>query len=161
MALERQCQFEANFGIPIVQFYGMSEAGNVACNPPDAPRTGSAGKICYLQDVRILDPEGRALPQGRSARSRPAAAMMAWGYLKDDGTLEPLGARHGFRPVIWAISMKSGYLHITGRVKDLIIRGGANIQPLEIDNVLLEHPGVSQAATVGVPDRIYGEEVVA
>jgi acyl-CoA synthetase (AMP-forming)/AMP-acid ligase II len=54
-----------------------------------------------------------------------------------------------------------GYLHLTGREKDLIIRGGVNISPLEIDAVLLRLPEVSEAATVGVPDKIYGEEVVA
>jgi len=160
LPLERQRQFEATFGIPIVQFYGMSEAGNVACNPPDAPRMGSAGKICHMQDVRILDPDGRELPRGEVGEITTGSAMMAWGYLKDDGTLESLGGRRMSTGDLGYLD-DDGYLHITGRVKDLIIRGGANIQPLEIDNVLLEHPGVSQVATVGVPDRIYGEEVVA
>ncbi len=160
LPLERQRQFEATFGIPIVQFYGMSEAGNVACNPPDAPRMGSAGKICHMQDVRILDPDGRTLPQGEVGEITTASQMMAWGYLKDDGTLEPLGGRRMSTGDLGYLD-EEGYLHLTGRVKDLIIRGGANIQPLEIDNVLLEYPGVSQAATVGVPDRIYGEEVVS
>ena len=160
LPLERQRQFETTFGIPIVQFYGMSEAGNVACNPPDAPRIGSAGKICHMQDVRILDADGRALPQGEVGEVTTASVMMAWGYLKDDGTLESLGGRRMSTGDLGYLD-DDGYLHITGRVKDLIIRGGANIQPLEIDNVLLKHPGVSQAATVGVPDRIYGEEVVS
>lgn len=160
LSLERQRQFEATFGIPIVQFYGMSEAGNVACNPPDAPRMGSAGKICHMQDVRILDPDGRELPQGEVGEITTASSMMAWGYLKDDGKLEPLGKTRISTGDLGYLD-DEGYLHVTGRVKDLIIRGGANIQPLEIDNVLLKHPGVSQAATVGAPDRIYGEEVVS
>ena len=160
LPLERQRQFEATFGIPIVQFYGMSEAGNVACNPPDAPRFGSAGRVCHLQDLRILDPERNELAQGQVGEVTTASPMMAWGYLKEDGTLEALEGRRMSTGDLGYLD-RDGYLHLTGRVKDLIIRGGANIQPLEIDNVLLEHPGVSQAATVGVPDRIYGEEVVA
>lgn len=160
LPLERQRQFETTFGIPIIQFYGMSEAGNVACNPPDAPRFGSAGKICYLQDLRILDPDGKALPQGEVGEITTGSAMMAWGYLKDDGSLEPLGNKRMSTGDLGYLD-SDGYLHLTGRVKDLIIRGGANIHPLEIDNVLLKHPDVSQAATVGVPDRIYGEEVVS
>lgn len=160
LPLERQRQFETAFGIPIVQFYGMSEAGNVACNPPDAPRIGSAGKPCHLQDLRILDPHGNALPQGETGEVTTASPMMAWGYLKDDGTLDPLGGKRMSTGDLGYLD-GDGYLHLTGRVKDLIIRGGANIQPLEIDNVLLRHPGVSQAATVGAPDRIYGEEVVS
>ena len=54
-----------------------------------------------------------------------------------------------------------GYLHLTGRARDLIIRGGVNISPVEIDAVLMRHPAVAEAATVGVPDKVYGEEVVA
>jgi acyl-CoA synthetase (AMP-forming)/AMP-acid ligase II len=54
-----------------------------------------------------------------------------------------------------------GYLHLTGRAKDLIIRGGVNISPVEIDGVLMQRPEVVEACTVGVPDRLYGEEVVA
>ena len=53
-----------------------------------------------------------------------------------------------------------GFVRVTGRTKDLIIRGGMNIAPAEIDEVLLEHPGILEAAAVGVPDKIYGEEVV-
>jgi acyl-CoA synthetase (AMP-forming)/AMP-acid ligase II len=86
--------------------------------------------------------------------------MMAWGYLKDDGTLESLDGKRMSTGDLGYLD-DDGYLHVTGRVKDLIIRGGVNIQPLEIDNVLLKHPGVSQAATVGAPDRIYGEEVIS
>tara|TARA_Y100000588_G_C13603734_1_gene648190 strand:- start:161 stop:592 length:432 start_codon:yes stop_codon:yes gene_type:complete len=56
---------------------------------------------------------------------------------------------------------EDGFVTVTGRTKDLIIRGGVNIAPLEIDNVLLKNPGVREAAAVGVPDKIYGEEVVA
>jgi acyl-CoA synthetase (AMP-forming)/AMP-acid ligase II len=54
-----------------------------------------------------------------------------------------------------------GFLHITGRAKDIIIRGGVNIAPLEIDGILAKHPDIGEAATIGVPDRVYGEEVVA
>ncbi len=56
---------------------------------------------------------------------------------------------------------EDGFVTVTGRTKDLIIRGGVNIAPLEIDNVLLKNPGIREAAAVGVPDKIYGEEVVA
>ena len=160
LPLERQRQFESTFGIPIIQFYGMSEAGNVACNPPAAPKFGSAGRICHLQDLRIFDPDGNEVEHGQVGEITTASPMMAWGYLKDDGTLECIeGTRMSTGDLGYLDA--EGYLHITGRVKDLIIRGGVSIQPLEIDNVLLKHPGVSQASTIGVPDTIYGEEVVA
>jgi len=160
LPLERQRQFETTFGIPIIQFYGMSEAGNVACNPPDAPKFGSAGRVCHLQDLRILDPDGNEVGHGQVGEITTASPMMAWGYLKDDGTLECIEGKRMSTGDLGYLDAE-GYLHITGRVKDLIIRGGVSIQPLEIDNVLLKHPNVSQASTIGVPDTIYGEEVVA
>jgi acyl-CoA synthetase (AMP-forming)/AMP-acid ligase II len=84
---------------------------------------------------------------------------MAIGYLNDDGSIDPvLGKR--IKTGDLGIKDAEGFVRVTGRSKDLIIRGGVNIAPLEIDEVLLKHPGVAEAAAVGVPDKIYGEEVV-
>ena len=83
----------------------------------------------------------------------------AIGYLRDDGTIEPIRGKR-IKTGDLAICDADGFVRVTGRTKDLIIRGGVNIAPLEIDEVLLEHPGVLDAAAVGVPDQIYGEEVV-
>ena len=85
--------------------------------------------------------------------------QMAIGYLLDDGTIDPvLGTR--IKTGDLGIKDADGFVRVTGRSKDLIIRGGVNIAPLEIDEVLIKHPGVAEAAAVGVPDKIYGEEVV-
>src|SRR6185312_7843175 len=85
--------------------------------------------------------------------------QMAIGYLLDDGSIDPvLGKR--IKTGDLGIKDADGFIRVTGRTKDLIIRGGVNIAPLEIDEVLLKHAGVAEAAAVGVPDRIYGEEVV-
>ena len=84
---------------------------------------------------------------------------MAIGYLLDDGSIDPvLGKR--IKTGDLGIKDADGFVRVSGRSKDLIIRGGVNIAPLEIDEVLLKHPGVAEAAAVGVPDKIYGEEVV-
>ena len=84
---------------------------------------------------------------------------MAIGYLLDDGSIDPvLGKR--IKTGDLGIKDAEGFVRVTGRSKDLIIRGGVNIAPLEIDEILLKHPGVAEAAAVGVPDKIYGEEVV-
>jgi acyl-CoA synthetase (AMP-forming)/AMP-acid ligase II len=84
---------------------------------------------------------------------------MAIGYLLDDGSIDPvLGKR--IKTGDLGIQDTEGFVRVSGRSKDLIIRGGVNIAPLEIDEVLLKHPGVAEAAAVGVPDKIYGEEVV-
>ena len=85
--------------------------------------------------------------------------QMAIGYLLDDGSIDPvLGKR--IKTGDLGIKDADGFIRVTGRSKDLIIRGGVNIAPLEIDEILLKHPGVAEAAAVGVPDKIYGEEVV-
>src|SRR5689334_24821628 len=84
---------------------------------------------------------------------------MAIGYLLDDGSIDPvLGKR--IKTGDLGIKDTEGFVRVSGRSKDLIIRGGVNIAPLEIDEVMLKHPGVVEAAAVGVPDKIYGEEVV-
>ena len=83
----------------------------------------------------------------------------AVGYLLDDGTIEPIRGKR-IKSGDLAIMDDDGFIRVTGRTKDLIIRGGVNIAPLEIDQVLLKHPDVLDAAAIGVPDKIYGEEVV-
>ncbi len=86
--------------------------------------------------------------------------QVALGYLTEDGSIEPI---RGTRIKTGDLGMMDadGFVRVTGRTKDLIIRGGMNIAPMEIDSVLLKHPEVFEAAAVGVPDKIYGEEVVA
>ncbi len=84
---------------------------------------------------------------------------MAIGYLIDDGSIEPV---RGKRVKTGDLGVKDaeGFVRVTGRTKDLIIRGGVNIAPQEIDEILLRHPGILDAAALGVPDKIYGEEGV-
>jgi acyl-CoA synthetase (AMP-forming)/AMP-acid ligase II len=67
----------------------------------------------------------------------------------------------GSRPAIWAIATATGFYFVTGRLKELIIKGGENIAPREIDEALLKHPAVLEAAAVGIPDREYGQEILA
>src|SRR5262249_58285559 len=83
----------------------------------------------------------------------------AIGYLRDDGTIEPVRPNR-IKTGDLGIRDEEGFVRVSGRVKDLIIRGGVNIAPLEIDEVLLKHPGILDVAAVGVPDKIYGEEIV-
>jgi acyl-CoA synthetase (AMP-forming)/AMP-acid ligase II len=81
-------------------------------------------------------------------------------YLADDGTIK-VHCRGRLRTGDIGFIDADGYLHITGREKDLIIRGGINISPLEIDSILLQRPEIIEVATVGVPDHTYGEEVIS
>ena len=81
-------------------------------------------------------------------------------YSKEDGTIEEF-PKEGFPTGDLGYMDEDDYIYITGRKKDLIIRGGINISPMEITSRIIEHPAVREAATIGVPDKIYGEEVVS
>jgi acyl-coenzyme A synthetase/AMP-(fatty) acid ligase len=85
---------------------------------------------------------------------------MALGYVKADRSIDPF-PKEGFRTGDLGYADPDGYVYITGRVKDLIIKGGVNIAPVEITNRILSHPAVKEAVTLGVPDPIYGENVGA
>ncbi|MBM3488281.1 MAG: acyl--CoA ligase [Alphaproteobacteria bacterium] len=159
LMLEQHRRFEETYGIRLVQLYGMSEGGVVAGNHPDTRRIGSVGRPGLYQNLRVVDETGGALPEGAVGEIEIGGAQTAYGYLLEDKTVQVI---RGTRLKTGDLGYLDGdgFLHVTGRAKDLIIRGGVNIAPLEIDNVLIEHPDIAEAATVGVPDPIYGEAVV-
>jgi acyl-CoA synthetase (AMP-forming)/AMP-acid ligase II len=134
-------RFEDRFGIRVSQGYGCSEIGWIAAS--------------------IVGAEGQTLPPGE-----PGAVELgglrgnAYRTLADDGSIR-VDCEGRMKTGDLGFLDGEGYLHLTGRAKDLIIRGGVNISPLEIDGVLMRRPEVIEACTVGVPDNIYGEEVVA
>jgi acyl-CoA synthetase (AMP-forming)/AMP-acid ligase II len=152
--------FEAAYGIPLVQHYGMSEGGMLAGNDPAARRIGTVGRPCIYQDMRIVDEDGRPLPRGQTGEIQISGAQIAYGYLLEDRSITTIRDKP-LRTGDLGHFDDEGCLRITGRAKDLIIRGGVNISPLEVEQALISHPGVAEAAAVGVPDKVYGEEVVA
>lgn len=155
----QQREFVEKYRIPIVQLYGSTETGWIAFNPPAHPRIGSAGKPAIYGELRIVDDEGAALPPGEIGEIEVRGPQRAFGYLLPDGEIETFGWRR-WRMGDLGYLDDEGYLFITGRKKDVIIRGGVNIAPTEIDDVLLAHPDIAEAAAIGVPDPIYGEELV-
>jgi len=156
-----QKAFEERFHIPIIETYGISEtASQVTTNPREVNerKLGSVGKAQGCE-VKIVNKEGQELPRGQEGEIVIRGKNVMKGYYKDPkATVEAL--RDG-----WLHSGDLGYqddrgfLFITGRLKELIIRGGENIAPREIDEVLYDHPKIQDAATVGIPDSFYGEEV--
>ena len=161
LLVEQWRAFEACYGIAIVQGYGMSEAGWITGSDRDNRRHGTVGRPVKHQRVRVLDEAGRNLPPGETGEIEASGdRQQSLGYLLSDGTIRrmPVG---GVRTGDLGYLDDDGYLHVTGRAKDLIIRGGVNIAPLEIDGVISELAEIAEACTVGVPDPIYGEEVVS
>jgi acyl-coenzyme A synthetase/AMP-(fatty) acid ligase len=106
--------------------------------------------------VRILDDADREVKAGEEGEMVVSGRQMASAYWQGPGRLVPI-PQDGFRNGDLARRDEDGYVYITGRRKDIIIKGGVNIAALEITNCLLEHPQVAEAATVGARDDIYGE----
>ena len=160
LMVEQHRRFEERYGVPLIQLYGMSEGGVVAANDPETRRIGSVGRAGLYQDLTIRGPGGVALGVGEIGEIETVSAQHAHAYLHADGTVEPIRG-HALKTGDLGYLDRDGFLFITGRAKDVIIRGGVNIAPLEIDNALMSHPDIAEAATVGVPDAVYGEEVVS
>ena len=153
-------RFERTYGIDLMQLYGMSEGGVVAGNHVGERRIGSVGPPGLYQNLRIVGGDGRPAAPGAIGEIEIGGAQNASAYLLEGGEVVPIrGTR--FKTGDLGYLDGDGFLHIAGRAKDVIIRGGVNIAPLEIDNALTRHADVSEAATIGVPDPIYGEAVVA
>ena len=152
-------QFEEMYGAKLLQLYGMSETGWVCGNRYYTRKMGTVGLPALHQELEIVDAAGKPCPVDVEGEITVGGPQMAIGYLLDDGSIDPVRGKR-IKTGDLGIRDAEGFIRVTGRSKDIIIRGGVNIAPLEIDDVLLRHPGILDAAAVGVPDKIYGEEVV-
>ena len=157
--------FEKKFGIGIIETFGMTET-NAPCftNALDPARrkVGSPGPA-FGNEAKIIDPAtGKTLPPGVAGEIMVRGDNVMTRYYKEPEntarTLEPDGWMHtgdvGYLD-------GDGFLFVTGRIKEIIIKGGENIAPREIDEALLRHPAVLEAAAVGIPDPNYGQEIMA
>jgi len=159
LTAQQWLQFEEMYGVKLLQMYGMSEAGWICGNRAYKSRIGTVGVPALHQEFAIVDADGKPCRPGVEGEVTAGGPHTAVGYLRDDGTIEPIRPNR-IKTGDLAIEDPDGFIRLTGRTKDLIIRGGVNIAPVEIDELLLKHPGILEAAAVGVPDQIYGEEVV-
>jgi acyl-CoA synthetase (AMP-forming)/AMP-acid ligase II len=156
-------QLEGRFGAPVLEAYGMTEAAHqMASNPlPPGPRKpGFVGQGTGVGIV-ILDEQGRILPAGTQGEVCIRGDNVMHGYLNNAAANASSFCNGYFRTGDQGVLDEAGYLMLTGRLKELINRGGEKISPLEVDAVLLEHPAVAEAVTFAAPDAKYGEEVHA
>jgi acyl-CoA synthetase (AMP-forming)/AMP-acid ligase II len=161
LAAEAWRRFEARFGVRVAQGYGCSEIGWIAAQAGEQRRIGTVGRPHAYHRLGIVGPDGAALPAGETgAVELGGLGDHAYRTLADDGSLR-VDCRGRMKSGDLGFLDADGYLHLTGRAKDIIIRGGVNISPVEIDAVLMQRPDVVEACTIGVADTLYGEEVVA
>ena len=156
-------QLEERFGAPVLEAYGMTEAAHqMASNPlPPGPRKpGSVGQGTGV-GIAILDEQGQILPAGTQGEVCIRGINVMHGYLHNAEANASSFCNGYFRTGDQGVLDEAGYLMLTGRLKELINRGGEKISPLEVDAVLLEHPAVAEAVSFAAPDAKYGEEVHA
>jgi long-chain acyl-CoA synthetase len=155
--------FEQTFGVRILEGYGLSETSPVAAfNHVERPsRAGTVGQPLLGVEIRCVDEHDRPVPAGTRGEIVVRGHNVMKGYYKrPDATAEAM--RNGwFHTGDIGVFDDDGYLSVVDRKKDMIIRGGQNVYPRELEEVLMTHPAITQAAVVGVPDEKYGEEIKA
>jgi long-chain acyl-CoA synthetase len=155
--------FEQQFGCAILEGYGLSETSPVASfnQPGQERKVGSIGTPVPGVEMKIVSEDGDELPQGEPGEIAIKGPNVMRGYWnRPDATAEVMRGD-------WFLSGdvgkkdEDGYYFIVDRIKDLIIRGGYNVYPREVEEVLYEHPAIREAAVVGVPHDEFGEEIGA
>jgi acyl-CoA synthetase (AMP-forming)/AMP-acid ligase II len=156
-------ELEKVFGAPVIESYGMTEAAHqMASNPlpPRARKPGSVG-IAAGPQVAIMDQEGNILPLGALGEIVIKGPNVTAGYEANPAANASAFSNGWFRTGDQGTMDEEGYLRITGRLKELINRGGEKVSPLEVDETIMDHPAVAQVVTFAMPHDKLGEEVAA
>ncbi|MFT5258756.1 MAG: long-chain acyl-CoA synthetase [Saprospiraceae bacterium] len=156
--------FETRFGISIVETMGLSEtAAQILSNPitPGDNKYGSPG-IAVGNEAKVIDKKGQTAAVGEIGELMIRGDNVMQGYYKNpEVTAETINAEGWLHTGDLSYCDEDGFFFITGRIKELIIKGGENVAPREIDDVLYRHPAVLEAAAFGVDDEHYGQEIMA
>ncbi len=164
LSAELKARFQARFGKAIDDYYALTEVrpvfGRFARDTGPIP-PGAIGRASPSAVVRIVDGAGTEVADGVHGELVVRAPSTLKRYYKDEGLTKSAFLGDLFRTGDLGFRDPQGFYHLTGRIKDIIIRGGANIAPAEVEGVIGSHSGVQSAAVIGVPDRKYGEVPVA
>ena len=164
LPLEQHRAFEARFGISVIEAMGLTETASIAfANPLDPKRRkyGSAG-VPLGMEARVVAADGAVLGAGEQGEIELRGEAVMTGYYRNaELTAQVLSPDGWLATGDLGYRDDDGFYFITGRRKELIIKGGENIAPREIDEALLSHPAVLEAAAVGIPDSNYGQDILA
>jgi fatty-acyl-CoA synthase len=147
--------------------YGMTETSPVSTqsttDDPLEKRVGTVGRVHPHAEIKVIDPESRRIvPRGERGELCSRGYMVMLGYWNNEAaTQEAIDSARWMHTGDLATMDEEGYLKIVGRIKDMIIRGGENVYPREIEEFLYGHPDVSDVQVIGIPSERYGEEVMA
>ncbi len=155
-------RFEETFKCLVVEGYGLSESTcRSTFNPPDQRRRPGSCGVPIGNEMRVVDEEDLEVPDGELGEIVLRGENILKGYYKNDAANATAFRNGWFHTGDIGYRDADGFYYIVDRKSDMIIRGGENIYPREIDEVLYQHPNIAAAAAVGVPDDLYGEEVAA
>jgi O-succinylbenzoate-CoA ligase len=155
-------RFEETFKCPVVEGYGLSESTcRSTFNPPDERRRPGSCGLPIGNEMKVFDDDDRELADGQLGEIVLRGENILKGYYKNAEATATAFRNGWFHTGDVGYRDQDGYFFIVDRKSDMIIRGGENIYPREIDEVLYQHPAVAAAATIGIPDQLYGEEVAA
>jgi long-chain acyl-CoA synthetase len=155
-------KFEEAFNCPVVEGYGLSESTcRSTFNPPDERRRPGSCGLPIGNEMKVLDDDDNEVPDGELGEIVLRGENILKGYFKSPEATRTAFRNGWFHTGDVGYRDQDGFFYIVDRKSDMIIRGGENIYPREIDEVLYQHPAVAAAATIGVPDELYGEEVAA
>jgi fatty-acyl-CoA synthase len=161
----KRVQSQMNMG-EVTIAYGMTETSPVstqcATDDPVERRVSTVGQVLPHIEIKIVDGEGQAVPRGTTGEFCTRGYSVMKGYWNDEAkTKEAVDDAGWMHTGDLAIMDEQGYVNIVGRLKDMVIRGGENVYPREIEEFLYRHPKVQDVQVIGVPDQRYGEEVCA
>jgi len=155
-------RFEETFNCPVIEGYGLSESTcRSTFNPPDDRRRAGSCGLPIGNEMKVVDDHDIEVPFGELGEIVLQGENILKGYFKNPAATEHAFRNGWFHTGDIGYRDQDGFFYIVDRKTDMIIRGGENIYPREIDEVLYQHPAVAAAATIGVPDPLYGEEVAA
>jgi long-chain acyl-CoA synthetase len=156
-----QQKFRELFGAPVRELYGMTETVPVTCILEDAPRAGSIGPVVEAVDARVADLSGNVLGDGEIGELQVQSPANCVGYWDNPEATAATFLDGWLRTGDLVKRDSDGFLWFEGRVKQIIIRGGSNISPQEVEEPLYHHPAVLEAGVIGLPDPVHGEKVIA
>jgi len=164
LPLEVALKWKEKVGVDILEGWGLTESGATTTGQPAdlPPKYGSIGK-CLLKcnTIKVFNEKGQELPPGQQGEIVVKGPTLMKGYWNlPEETAKTIKDGWLYTGDIGYVD-EDGYFYITARKKDIIIRGGENVSPAEVEEVLLQHPSVAEAGVVGIPDAVYGEEIKA
>jgi acyl-CoA synthetase (AMP-forming)/AMP-acid ligase II len=154
---------EEAFHVPVIESYGMTEAAHQMASNPLPPRPHYAGSVGIAAgpEVAIMDDDGNLLPTGGLGEIVIRGRNVTAGYENNPDANAKAFTNGWFRTGDQGTLDEAGYLRLTGRLKEIINRGGEKVSPLEVDEILMDHPAVAQVVTFAMPHSKLGEEVAA